>query len=33
MCFIVHKTTLELERTILTMLYHAGAKSTNIIVL
>jgi hypothetical protein len=29
-CFIVHKTTLELERGILTTLYFAGAENTNI---
>jgi hypothetical protein len=28
MCFVVHKTTLELERAILTSLYLAGAKNT-----
>jgi hypothetical protein len=29
MCFIVHKTTLELERAILTTLYLDGAKNTD----
>jgi hypothetical protein len=29
MCFIVHKTTLELEHMILTTLYLAGAKNTD----
>jgi hypothetical protein len=29
MCFIIHKTTSELERVILTILYLAGAKNTN----
>jgi hypothetical protein len=28
MCFIVHKTTSELEREILTTLYFAGAENT-----
>jgi hypothetical protein len=28
-CFIVHKTTLKLERAILTTMYLAGAKNTN----
>jgi hypothetical protein len=29
MCFIVRKITLELERAILTTLYHAGAKNND----
>jgi hypothetical protein len=28
-CIVVHKTTTELERAILTTLYLAGAKNTN----
>jgi hypothetical protein len=29
MCFIVHKTTLELEHVILTTLYFAGVENTD----
>jgi hypothetical protein len=32
MCFVVSKTTSELERAILTTLYLAGAKNTNNII-
>jgi hypothetical protein len=28
-CFVLHKTTLELEHTILTTLYFAGAENTD----
>jgi hypothetical protein len=32
MCFVVHKTTSELECTILTTLHLVGAKNTNMIL-
>jgi hypothetical protein len=32
MCFVVHKTTSELERVILTTLHLVGAKNTNMIL-